>query len=210
MSCERFAESIALLAGGDLPERKALAVRAHLGTCPECRDLLAELEGTIADTRTLAVEPADVRLLAEVRAGVLARLAAQPGSRRWLRPLVWRGALAGTTLALVLLAIGVARRPAEPTVAGEPAPAPGAARPTASPAPSLLTPAQPPVVVASTTAPTHHPASRRQRPATATSRATAGSGDVTMVLLTNDPNVVIYWLPDSKGGSECTEHSDRS
>ncbi len=56
MTCKQRKKHIPLLAGGDLPERKARRLRRHLKACEACRKELKEYEAILAGIKSFALE----------------------------------------------------------------------------------------------------------------------------------------------------------
>ena len=75
MSCDQYLDAIAELADGTLPEAEQRAVEAHLGGCPSCRALAADLGRIRQASRSL--EPRDAP--AVVWSRIERALAAAPG-----------------------------------------------------------------------------------------------------------------------------------
>jgi len=223
MSCLDFEKLIALDVEGDLPERKAAKLGQHLKACRNCQAFAERLQASQALVKSLAQEPADEAMLEEVRQRVLRGIAAESEPHRFQ---AWRFALGAVLVATVIFAAVTLWRPRGPLhVARASRPqsrerlAPTAPRrgqdalATAGEAAALR-----PVRETSKQAPT-----QAVRPAptapeysrTGTDRASLvfrsrkqprGSltasvkppqpAQLTVKLVTDDPNVVIYWLLD--------------
>jgi anti-sigma factor RsiW len=54
MTCRKVRKLIPLAAGGDLRPRRAAAVRAHIGTCPDCRADLEAFRAALEGIKTMA------------------------------------------------------------------------------------------------------------------------------------------------------------
>lgn len=81
MSCDELLE---LLRSGAPPDSPAAA--AHLQACPDCAELARELgPAAAALARSLAGASAEPAGLADLQAGLRARLAAERGPLAWLR-----------------------------------------------------------------------------------------------------------------------------
>jgi len=177
MSCANWKTEIALYAGGDLGS-DAAGVEAHLSECAECRALLAELQEDRALLGELQEEPVVDALAAQVRRRVMAQVRV---GRAW--PAVWKLALAA---ALVLAAILAFPRHARKE--GH------VARMKAPPAVEPVRPAAPPAIV-----PAAHRVRRRQRRAPVERAQAPRPGPPLLVqFVTDDPEIVIYWLVDQK------------
>jgi hypothetical protein len=175
MSCSKFEIDIALYAGGDLPDGRIVRIESHLAECADCRALAEELRAGRALLSDLLDEPLEDAMLAQVRQRVMVELGRAGFSRR--SRLYWKLALAA---ALVLAAVL-----AWPRHSSKHAPA----APIARVEPSHVTPAPPVNIV-----PVRHRVVRRRRPAPA-----AQSGPPLLVqFVTDDPNIVIYWLVNQK------------
>lgn len=175
MSCLQWEERVALYAGGDLAAAEAHAVQHHVAECPGCQVLLSGLRESlelVQEAHSEAVNPAH---FAAVRARVLAEIDGQTG-RRWR--FAWIPALAAA--AAVVLGIVWPRPELRmampiPTVPGAPVIA------------KVKLPAvrhfrlAPPKVVAKADLPQE------------------AAEPMVVKILTNDPDVVIYWITGTKG-----------
>ena len=171
MSCSKFETDIALYAGGDLPAGRIAGIELHLAECGACRALAEELRVLLSELRD---EPLQDAMVAQVHQRVLAEL----GRAGFSRParLYWKLALAA---ALVLAAVLL-----WPRHSTKHAPV----APIARAEPSQVTP--PPVNIV----PVRHRIVRRPRRAPA-----AQPGPPLLVqFVTNDPNIVIYWIVNQK------------
>jgi len=175
MICPEFEADIALYAGGDLPAARIAPLETHLAECADCRVLAEELRAGQALLRELREEPVEDAMVAQVRRRVLAQIGAARPSR-----LYWKLALAA---ALILAVIFVWPRhqarigPAAPMAHVEPAP---------------VAPARRPNII-----PVRHGVIRRHH-----RRAPAAQPGppVLVKFVTDDPNIVVYWLIDQKQG----------
>jgi anti-sigma factor RsiW len=195
MSCHEFEGLIALHVEGDLDETERQRVEAHLRACSECQSLAKELGESQAAFKSMRQEVADQSALSSVRARVLADVAAMEGGSLFDR-LFWGGFRQRATLAgIAVLVLGgaglwfisgwhIPRDLAEPPVVEVRAPVPGPESVVEVASPSPQKPAARP--------------QRRQRPRPAAVREEY-QPQVTIKLLTDDPNVIIYWLGDEKG-----------
>lgn len=182
MNCRRFEKSIALYVEGDLAGRKARRVGEHLEACRECREFAARLEATQSAVKELRGETVEEAALDGIRARVLERLGAMPA----VRP-AWSWRLASALAAAVLVAgvFWVATDRSAP-----PLPRPAVVAP---PAPQLaVVPTAPRAVT--------RVAKRRKPAAPKQARPQTQSEPLLVKLETSDPDVVIYWIVEPKGG----------
>ena len=158
--------------GGDLPAGQMPEVERHLGECAGCQVFASGLKETLRGAAGGAWSlPAEAHFAA-VRARVLAEVERRRFSV-WLRVLAWSTVAAG-----ILVMVGLARlyRPVPPPPgggAGSPAGAHGIA--------GLRSASQ------------RAGAQAVRRPAAVATEA------VTIKLMTDNPDVVIYWIADRKG-----------
>ena len=204
MSCHEFEGLIALHIEGDLDGTERQRVESHLRGCLDCQSLAEELRESQAAFKSMRQDVADRSALSSVRARVLESVAdMESGSlfERWF----WGGFRQRATLAgIALVLIGaaalwflpereIARRSPADTVAV-------AQSPILEPEPAVDVVEVVEVAEAAPT-PVPKPAVRpprrdRQQPAVVPSEP---QPQVTIKLLTDDPNVIIYWLGDEKG-----------
>ena len=171
MNCVEWEERIALYAGGDLARAEAQPVERHVAKCAGCQVLLSGLRESLALVREAHGEPIEAAHFAAVRARVLAGLERAP-ARRWRY--AWAGALAA---AAAVLLVGLWPRP-ELHMA----------------VPIPKAPAAP--AIARTVPPPHPRALAKPRPPEPVQQASA---PMVVKLLTDDPDVVIYWITGTKG-----------
>jgi hypothetical protein len=175
MKCTEWQAEIALHAGRDLPSADVPRVERHVAECADCRALLADLRAEQSAIAQLRDDPLEDAMLAEVRRRVLQEI--DVGRRAALVPLFWKLSLAAALVLAVLLAWPKhhpAAKP-EPLARAErpqyippPAPAPSVAR--------------------------HHRARTHRRAPSAQPSAEP----LLVQFLSNDPNIVIYWIVDPK------------
>lgn len=170
MNCVDWEERIALYAGGDLAPAEAVEVERHVADCAGCQVLLSGLRESLALVRDVHGEPIEEAHFAAVRARVLSELGQAP-ARRWR--LAWIPALAA--LAAVVLAITLWPRPEQRIALSMPAApsAPAVAKVALAPVPA---------------APVHPTVLEPQ-----------ASASIVVKLETNNPDVVIYWIAETKG-----------
>jgi len=215
MNCKGWEERIALSAGGGLDPAIEAGVKQHLAECAGCREFAGGMEDSLNLLRSAHEEPIAAGHYTVVRAGVLARL---EGQRRPWRRWEWAAGLAaGLAVAGVFVAmrpaetpkviVAAVRRPEPPAVAMRMAEAGAQGENTgdrrvrprgpggrgASPGHRASLGTEPSV-----------PAFPRI-PVTAQNRGPETSALVeplVVKLITNDPDVVIYWIADRKGDAQ--------
>lgn len=190
MNCTDFEKLFALDVEGDLPGPQLGKLREHLQACTRCHEFVQELNASQALLRGLAEEAVDEDALEEIRRRVRIGLAAEAERPAFL---AWRWAL-GTGMVAALILGGLIlrpliRKPVPQAKATRRAPATVATAETASTLPSPLLPQ------------TGKRISARQHelssPASLRIGARAQHAEsLTIKLLTDNPNLVIYWLVD--------------
>ena len=171
MNCIDWEERIALYAGGDLAPAEAEAVKLHVAECGGCQLLLSGLRQSLETVREAHGELPDAAHFAAVRARVLAELERGPNRRwRWM----WAPAMAAAAMALLM---ALWPRPPQSLVLPLP-PAPAAAPPEIAKA-----------------VPVRH----APRPRKLAAKLREPSEPLVVKLLTDDPDVVIYWITGTKG-----------
>lgn len=207
MKCRYSDDDIALYVEGDLKPAEADAVRAHLASCASClglHDSLVESQAVLKTLRDEAISPA---ALASVRSRVFAELSASRMLWPWHR---WVYALAGAAFVLIAGVVWVSYFSGEapPRIAVSVPPAPVAAVAEAEATAGAGDNEGAPLHVE--TVP--RPAPRRHSARTV--RAVADSPTVpapaaadaepakpmVVKLLTDDPNITIYWLIEKTSG----------
>jgi len=166
MSCFEWEERIALYAGGDLPAAEAQAVERHVAECPGCQLLLSGLRASLSLVQEAHNEPVEPAHFAAVRARVLAEI--ERGSARSWR-FGWLYAMAAAAVVLVAIWPRPERHLALPMP-------PGPSAPVIARVPERAALPRPRKVVARLVKP--------PEPAE----------PMVVKLLTNDPDVVIYWI----------------
>jgi anti-sigma factor RsiW len=180
MNCSDWEERIALHAGDDLPPAEAAGVERHLRECAGCQVLASGLQQSLALLREAHDEPLAAAHFSAVRARVVAKL------EKGRRPSWWRAWTYGLAAAAVALLAMLALRPGR--------------TPVAVPTNRSLTFAalSPPGVAARKQAGGPPP---HRRAARGVVRANVPEPEPLIVkLVTDDPNVVIYWIADGKKG----------
>ncbi|HEY2379940.1 MAG TPA: zf-HC2 domain-containing protein [Terriglobia bacterium] len=187
MTCRHSENELALYVEGDLPPAKADQVDVHLHSCPVCRQFVDELRETQSTFKSIRQETVSPQALAHLRTRVLGQVAAQNRRPGWGR---WVYALAGVAFVVVVVAGALSRydRPVAKVQAV-------AVSPPAVLQPSVALHAE---VVADKQPPKPHLRRSHRPPET---KAAEPPKEIMVKLLTEDPNVVIYWLVDQNGGA---------
>jgi len=179
MSCPKFELLIALYVENDLAEAEARAVESHLAACESCHEFAVEMRASQAMLKALRNEYVEASVFEEVRANVLS---GRPGAWLWQ---AWPRYAIAAGLVIALLAGWLVRRQTDHAFV--------AVQPLHAVLPSP--PAQPLVQP-------HHPnvlaARVRRRPRREAPRFK--SEPLVVKMITDDPQVVIYWLVDQNGG----------
>jgi hypothetical protein len=219
MTCVRLERGVALWVGGELSARRAARIAAHVAGCERCRVLADRL---LTDRRLVAEAanaPPPLETLFALREGVLIRLSGEAvAPRPPVRPLVvqvrWASALAVAMLFLAAAGVLIMRSSAHApgvVTAGAPRPAPSPS-PTVSLAArvagaGLASPSGPAPGTAAVSAHDAVRAREGARPASRTfaqlrrsAKREATAEALVIKLLTDDPDVVIYWLVDQQKG----------
>jgi anti-sigma factor RsiW len=193
MKCEDLEERIALHITDDLPPGQAASVKAHLDACSRCQELADGLRRTARALESLKAEEADEPACREVRRRVLERL--RSGDvRRLPVNTPWRWAVAAALFLFLALPIAFRERKTDLPAPLVPV-APEVGR-------------RPPETVASAPTVNRTPAklASRHRKAEGSAEllrrkvATTPREPMVVKLLTDDPDVVIYWLVEQNGG----------
>jgi anti-sigma factor RsiW len=222
MNCADFERLIALDVEGDLPGPKSRAVAEHLLACPSCRQFAEQVKFSQALLKNLGQEPADERMLQEVRRRVQIGLASETQPQGFP---VWQFAL-GVGLITALIFAVITLRPhsggANTQFLAEGSRPANAARPNKDETRNSkidARSAKPPRVakdlsanprgrVRSTVILPASSAAGTPKSAQAVPSKKLSSGSMsasanaqhpqplTIKLLTDNPNVVIYWLVD--------------
>ncbi|MBZ5593973.1 MAG: zf-HC2 domain-containing protein [Acidobacteriia bacterium] len=171
MSCAKFEPLIALYVESDLPENETRLVETHLDACDGCRKSAAAMRDSQAVLKVLRTDFVEEHVFQEVRTEVLSRLSI-PRKIAWPRYAIAAMLLIGLWAGWLRLTRPAASLEFQPRAA-------------------VNTP--PPV------APVQ---ALRQRVRSAhVSRHRAFKPEPLVVkMITDDPQVVIYWLVDQNGG----------
>jgi anti-sigma factor RsiW len=190
MNCAGFEKLIALHVEGDLPKRKGRAVAEHLKICEPCREFAEKLKASQALLKSLSQESVDDAVLEELRERILNRLGTATERQRFP---VWRYAVGAALIVLVVLAAITVRRPSKnrvaeiPRVTSQPLATVAVGQAPALPRSSFARAAKGKRAV--------HRREYFQAPLTASAKPRQ-SAQLTVKLVTDNPNVVIYWLTD--------------
>ena len=202
MKCRYSENDIALFVEGDLEPAKAAELEVHLVTCQVCRELEADVRESQTVLKSLRQEMVSSAALSFVRTRVLEQVSTKrlrPVWGRWVYALACAMFVAVVSVSLVLYKPKPDVRPTDEVKQPDVVVASG------SPLVEIerTTPSAP-VKVAS-----RHSLDRRSHP----SFSKEGNGvvitepelsetpkELVVKLLTDDPNVVIYWLVDQKNG----------
>jgi hypothetical protein len=181
MNCQECEEAIALYAGGDLDGRWCLEVERHLAGCAGCQSFASGMAVWLEEARAAHHEDIAPAHFAAVRARVLEKLRPVPWwRRRWLQVATIAAVAFGVAVEMTVQSI---RRPVPP-------PQVALAHP---PAPLLAMPARavPPRGVPPK--PVRRSLPRKLAPA---------EEPLVVRIVTDNPEVVIYWIANPKGEIE--------
>jgi len=202
MNCREWEERIALHAGGDLPPMEAAAVDRHAAECAACQALLSGLRQTADVLRAAHSEPVDSAHYAAVRARVLSELARRRKPR-------WAYAVLATAAMLLLVAVWPRAR--RVVVSPRPQPVPvaqalmppvsvfGGAAPLVRGTPWVRRPRPDASGVTRKGGPGGPPQTRGSAPPLQQAEPETAAQPLVVKLITDDPDVVIYWISEGKG-----------
>ncbi len=174
MTCPEWEARIALAVEGDAP---AGEVEAHLAACPGCREFAEELRASQSAFKELREEAVDQAMLDAIRGRAMAAIAAAAPRR----PARWWWALAPAAAAVAILLVMIMRVPEPRAPAGGFRGAGFSPRGASAPLPASRAEARP--------RPKGRPTSGRREP-------------LLMKIVTDDPDVVIYWIVEDKQKGE--------
>ncbi len=206
MNCVRWQRLVALYVGDDLDRSRTAKVELHIAACPSCRDLEHDLRQDRLRLLDLDAAAMNGFELGSVRGAVMAKIE----NRQKRSPVISQPRLlSALAMAVVVIALAlVMRRSSGPdaphTVSREiPSPSPGLATvPEPQDAP-LPQPTPDSVRSVPNSADTRLarvetlPAGR-----STSSPPSVPAEPMTIKILTDDPEVVIYWIVDPKGDKE--------
>ncbi len=211
MSCRRVRRLVALWVGGDLAPRRVRRIEAHVAGCEACRLLAGRLRAGRDALAGFVEEPPDRVALRTVRQRVMARLdAAQADpaagrTRPWRPAIGWKPALGAALLALGAAAVVLVQRATRgpdvrEVVAARPTGAPSAVAPVPAPPVQTGTAPRPTERRAASAGPRQHPQVRAGARSVPPQARTASAEPLVIKIVTDDPEVVIYWVVDGKKG----------
>jgi anti-sigma factor RsiW len=196
MKCGYSENDVALFVEGDLGEAKAHDMEAHLVACDACRILAEELRESQSMFKSLKQDTVSAAALSSVRTRVLAEVGAGKARAAWGR---WVVALAGAGFVVAICA-GLVWH-----VRGkvDPLPPPTAAVPATMGTPTIAKSKQEIVEVVKVKLPIPKREQRQPRAqgVVHTEIPVEPPKQLVVKLLTDDPNIVIYWLVDQTGGT---------
>lgn len=174
MHCKDWEERVVLHAGGDLPADQAFAVERHLAGCSGCQVLWSGMKESLDLLHEAHAEPLPAAAYTAVRGRVMAELARR---RIWRR--YWVAGLAGAAAMLVALTLAI-----WPEHRVQPLPPVALAIPKA------------PEVQLIPVSPSPRPRPRALERRVVARRKTEPRQPLLVRLVTDDPNVVLYWIAD--------------
>jgi anti-sigma factor RsiW len=178
VNCEQAQELIALAASGDLTAAEQTSVDRHMARCGACRSEAAAFAVLQGELAALRQESLPESAFAAVRARVVEDIASRHRFA-WLK--AWPAFAAAMACSAILIVLfRPATLPQPPQVERE-----------ADAVPVPVRPAQPPVAAP------FEPVRRAKRRAI---RIHKSSEPLVIQMLTNDPNVIIYWIADARDG----------
>jgi hypothetical protein len=220
MNCANFQADLALYVEGDLTSARSAMLDEHIASCEKCGVLAGELRQSQAEIRGLRNEVVDAAALHRVRANVLQEIQLIEAQRTWLNRMAirlrttfrWRYAAFGVVaIAIVLAAVWGPRVGSPPKLGGVAAPPRKCCEASLEGADGVV-----PKTYASTLRVRNHPAPLRASPLLTQEGSPPApinldfqkpiddidsqKEDVVVKILTDDPNIVIYWLLDQKTG----------
>jgi hypothetical protein len=211
MSCSQWHELIALQVGGDLDQRRAGRVERHLEVCSACRGLAEEL---LSDRQSLAGLDARASRdldLGSIRGAVLAEVAnrRRPFGAALTAPRLAVAAAAMVGIIAILSVVLPGGGQPEMIVAQHTPRVPVVEEPLVnqeieSDIPEETTPetSEPGPSTAISVPPLQLALADPTVASGASISPSALAEPMTMKILTDDPDVVIYWIVDSKGEEE--------
>lgn len=188
MKCPDFEKLIALDLEGDLPQRKGKAVAEHLKGCRPCQEFTEKLKESQTLLKSLAQESVDDGVLQELRQSVLKGLPTKEERQRFP---VWRYALGAGVTAIMVLAAITLWHPSNDRVADVSRAIPNQTATEAVEQQTLTLAPRSSVRARKGKSNLH-----RRKYFNSSLTASERPQQLTIKLVTDDPNVVIYWLVD--------------
>jgi hypothetical protein len=214
MSCKRYEHWAGLYVGGDLDRPRVRKLERHLEDCADCRELVEGLGQTRAAVEGLRDEPLDGSVLEDLHQGILETIQAEadsaraPARRDGFGKAWWRWGLVGS-LAMLLVALAAVLffiprtidSPGQIVEEAPPVEAPVTIPPreTETPLPAETTVEKhepPPHYAVLDVAETPDVEASFPEPVEDDRHA----DDLVVKLLTDNPDIVIYWLVERNGG----------
>jgi len=205
MNCRGWNSHIALYVEGDLERDLVRDLEKHLAGCDECRGFAEDLRQSQVSVRELRAEIVDNASMNRVRDNVLSQVRVIQERRTWLdrvgmflwSGLRWRYAVLGS--AALILVTFMAWRLSIKRVSTVPAP-PQIALSVPVPAPVTQAPAAQKPAAAVTRTVARSPKRLKAAEPVDVTLEKPNPPDTVVQLITDDPNVVIYWLIEQTGG----------
>ena len=190
MNCNGFDQLVALYVEEDLSGSERARVEAHLKECSSCWDLAEDLRQSQSLFKMIREDVPDETALAALRDRVLGQVSGLE-SMTWFERVIYGGfrrKVALASVALLMIGSGALWLVREPDVAPK-APAIVVVPPSIpEPPPEPLPPQEPKPVRLPEAVPPPVLAAEIEEPR-----------QVAIKFLTDDPNIIIYWLVDEKG-----------
>jgi hypothetical protein len=187
MACRDFEQLVALFVEDDLPPTERRHTEAHLRVCAPCTRLAEELKESQGVFKSIRQQVPTQTMLTAVRTRVLERAHTRVSwfERIFLSAFGQRATLAGIALLIVGgSALWILKQPADVSIPSPPRMTPVLPAPAPMPAVASHVVEVTPV---------------RRRPAPVVNRKSDAPKETTIKWLTDDPNVIIYWVVEEKG-----------
>ena len=199
-NCGEFEQLLALYVEEDLAASDRARVETHLNECLSCRDLAADLKESQEVFKSIRRDVPDATALSSLRERVLAEVTGLE-ALTWFERIIFGGlrrkaALAG--IALVLGTSGALWFARSPGIVPDP-PVVAAVKDPAPPPSPLPVPEPQPEVVAVVSTPPVSSRALHTNPLATPQPPAEEPKQVAIKFLTDDPNIIIYWLVDEKG-----------
>ena len=216
MNCRGWNPHLALYVEGDLEQDLAQQLEAHLAVCDECRSFVDSLRETQVTFRQVRNDVIETASLDRIRANVLRQVRAIEERRGWVDRLgmmlwsgwSWRYSVLGCVALVVVSAVAwrltrvASMIEPHPRVVVSPKPDPRTEEAVSAPAESRPAITKPRQIIAAARIEPADPAEEvpvhEAIPFETVTKEI--SKDSVVQLLTDDPNIVIYWLIDPNGG----------